>query len=183
MKSLLLAFFLSLPICLSAQYKLRKKQEGIAKTLKPIDYSIYKKHVNGELVLDGGFATVSRGLGILFYVRGEYFINDKISSRLNFFINSFKPNPIPQSYLQIAADGCYHFYQEKRFDVYAYLGFGVHRFRAASNLGGFVNNVTPTINSGVGGRYRVTPTFGLQLELGRTSTLGIYKSLDILKGE
>ena len=178
---LLLFTIISLSCQAEAQYRLRKTQRGESKTHIPFDYSVYKKHHKGEVVLDAGFATLSRGLGLIYYLRGEYFINTKFSSRLNIFINSLQPNPEPQSYLQVTADVAYHFYQEKRFDVYTYLGFGIHRFRNQSSLGGYINNITPTINSGVGGRYRITPSFGIQLEFGRTSSLGLFKSLDFLR--
>lgn len=180
---LLFLILIIIPFGSEAQYKLRKEQKGQAQTLVPVDYSIYEKYQKGEFVLDGGFATTGRGVGLIYYGRGEYFITEKISTRLNFFINSFLPNPEPQSYLQIVADGTFHFYQEKRFDVYTFLGVGFHRFRSELNSGVFTNSITPTINSGVGGRYRITPTFGLQLEFGRTSTIGIYKSLKFLQEE
>lgn len=175
-KLLLLACLLGLNFYTIGQVRLKRIDNSDA----PIDYTVYKKHETGELVLDIGFATSGRGVGPIYYVRGEYFINEKLSSRLNFFINSFKSNPKPQAYLQLTADCGYHFYQEKRWDVYAFLGLGFHRFRREANFG-FTSTITPTVNSGVGGRYRITPTFGIQLEFGRTSTLGIYKSFDFLK--
>lgn len=107
-------------------------------------------------------------------------ITDKIGVKANFSSNNLSFTTQPWGYHRYSADVSYHFIQHKRWDVYAFVGIGAERYRYYLYQSDVVFNSTrPVLNAGVGARYKVTPNFGIQVELGRVSNIGVYKKFSL----
>lgn len=151
-----------------------KKQERLLR-LKP-----YK---SGDLIVSAGFSSVSKGMGGMINFGAEYMFNSKLGLRASYSSNNLSGGLRSWGYSRYSLDLMYHFIQKKRWDVYAFAGIGAERY----NYGRFYkrteifNSSRAALNAGVGARYKVTPNFGMQLELGRISSFGIHKKFSLKK--
>lgn len=161
-------------ISMSENYK-SKKQKRLVK---------YKPHRAGDISLSAGLSFIGTGIGALADFDAEYMINDKVGIRGSFSSNNMSGSARTWGAHRYGVDVSYHFIQSKRWDLYAFAGIGMNRYKyiitsSATNNEVNVNYGTLMFNGGVGARYRFTPNFGMQLELGRSSSFGIFKTFNL----
>ncbi len=177
-KLLLVSIIIAFPFITSAQEQ--RLSENAEKKKNAIGVRQYKK---GDLNVNVGFSSVGRWSGVLYNLGAEYMLNEKIGIRANLSSNNISGGLRSWGIHRYSVDMTYHFIQHTRWDVYAFAGVGLQRYRYL----GFQNSDIPisygyvTLNAGVGARYKIKPKFGVQLEIGRISSLGIYKGFNLHK--
>lgn len=154
------------------------------KTKKEKRLSQFTPHSKGDVTFSLGMSSISRGYGLSTNIGSEYMLNEKVGLRLNYTTNNLSSFSYWGGMSRLSLDLSYHFIQKNRWDVYAFAGIGAERYRyrifdiRQEQL--YINN-RPILNAGVGARYKVTPNFGVQMELGRVSNLGVYKKFNFGK--
>lgn len=157
-------------IGLSENYKTKKEERQAS----------FKQYKIGDLVVNTSFSSVGKGIGLMYNAGAEYMFNEKLGIRASYSSNNISGGLRFWGYSRYSADITYHFIQKKRWDVYAFTGIGAERYRYSLYQSNETFSKTrPVLNAGVGARYKVTPTFGAQVELGRISSIGIYKKFGL----
>jgi hypothetical protein len=139
----------------------------------------------GNLYAGGGYATTIPPIGLSF----EHGLNNSkigiggflgvASSTYSYDYGGYGNYSWRYTYKIIAVRGAYHFYTQKKFDVYAgaLLGYNAVSFTYSAPPGDQTYNGYATVGSGfafdifVGGRYYFTQHFGVMAELGYGVTL------------
>lgn len=154
---------------LETNYK-SKKQQRLSK---------FKPHRSGDITANIGLSSVGQRYGAHYNAGIEYMINEKLGVRASASVNNLSRYPY-WGFSRYSLDATYHFIQNKRWDVYAFAGVALENFRyrfSGSSEASYVYS-RPILNGGVGARYRITPGFGIQAEVGRTSSFGIFKKFN-----
>lgn len=159
-------------IGLSENYK-TKKEKRLAK---------FTPHKSGDLTLQAGLSTVTN-LGLNFNFGAEYMLSERLGVRTSYTTNNLSAFSRWGGYNRATLDLTYHFIQSNRWDVYAFAGLGAERFRFrwSRNSNESLKYTRPFINGGVGARYRITPSFGIQAEVGKATNFSVFKKFNFSK--
>lgn len=161
-------------IGLTENYK-TKKEKRLAK---------YKPIQSGDLIINAGMSNIRYGYGLSYNIGAEYMLTKKLGIR-SFYSTSRLSNSTFYygGHSRASIDLTYHFVQTKRWDVYAFLGVGAERFRYGRWYNGTMRESfafnRPALNAGVGARYKITPSFGVQAEIGKVSSFGLFKKFSL----
>jgi opacity protein-like surface antigen len=142
----------------------------------------FKPNRAGDLILNAGLGSMRKGYGLSYNFGAEYMLTEKVGIRANYTSNNTAVIGYWSGASRLTVDVSYHFIQNKRWDVYAVAGIGAERMRYRWMNGRQEqswNSISPVLNAGVGARYKVTPNFGVQVELGRVSNIGVYKKFGL----
>jgi len=167
------AFCQAQEISLEENYKSKKEKHRAE--FKPLQ--------KGDLNVNIGFSSIGKWYGLMYNGGAEYMLNDKVGVRGSFSSNNISGGLRSYGAHRYGVDLMYHFIQTKRWDVYAFAGLGYQRHRYQINIqqqgDRLIQYGGMTLNAGVGARYKFTPSFSAQLELGRVSSFGINKKFNL----
>lgn len=178
MKNIIILVLFLLPITALSQ-EVGLEENSKSKRTKQL--KMFNPLQNGDVISTFALGGVERGSGLNINIKLEYMLNDKLGVRFNLLTNNLFYLTNNYGINRFSLELGYHFIQQKRWDIFCFAGLGVNSVKYLSNRPDNPRINQLVSNAGVGARYKLAPTFGFELELGKMYSFGVFKKFRLHK--